>query len=427
MEFFKSTIISKFIKYLLYNTPTSLCPIIEHNDLMVEGVTYLKGTQILKCTKTGVFLESYSSLHPLYVDDDLLVTNSANGMKVLTGFSNGQQWVDDYLKVTNKFVAGSNINITAEFDVLGNYTLGHPYRGITENFISTAPYYDSHTHKYLGKYLRLLKTYYQLNLMPLYNCYANQEINEFKLINSKVQEVKDNNYKVLLVPIQFNQAYTIALDSSSKVNIYPVFYQNGLIKKGKDECITNDFLSSGNTFTFERMDFTSPVNVTIHNTEKKYFGFLNDLYLAIEVGSNNDNSLVVLEGTYSTSADTKIISADMLNVNDPQELDYALTSSCSLLELNDGIQHPFSDKLISYLLQHTVDTRTTNEYDIEKICNSLKTTPSYTDVWTNELRYLLFTEYMALPNKYNLNKKDILGFMDVDVENAIYKRYLSNA
>ena len=175
------------------------------------------------------------------------------------------------------------------------------------------------------------------------------------------------------------------------------------------------------------MEFTSPVNVTIHNTEKKYFGFLNDLYLAIEVGSNNDNSLVVLEGTYSTSADTKIISADMLNVNDPQELDYALTSSCSLLELNDGIQHPFSDKLISYLLQHTVDTRTTNEYDIEKICDSLKTTPSYTDVWTNELRYLLFTEYMALPNKYNLNKKDILGFMDVDVENAIYKRYLSNA
>jgi hypothetical protein len=70
---------------------------------------------------------------------------------------------------------------------------------------------------------------------------------------------------------------------------------------------------------------------------KEQFNYSKYLYLAIEVNAQNISTLSVIEGQYDTYKGTKVISADVLQFNDPQELDYALTSNLSLLNLNSQL------------------------------------------------------------------------------------------
>ena len=420
MDFFKSTIQSKLIKYLLYNTPLVTCPIIEHNDYMVKGVTYINNNQFLKCTESGIFKETHPSLFPLYVDDDLLVTDDAAAIELLVDIRKNI-WKKSPLVVTDNYVRGNTVKVSAEYDVVGTYVFGEFYNGYTNNFISTNSYYDSYTHKCLGDYLRMIQTCYNLNLLPLYNCYCNESISNVYLKNNKVIEGKTLN-KVLLVPIKFNKTYTISFNSPYEVKMYPILYNNGLMKTSKGEILSNMLLTSQNIKIFDNMRFENSVNLSINVDSKEYFNYSKYLYLAIEVSNQNTSTLSVIEGQYDTYKGVKVISADVLQFGDPQELDYALTSNLSLLNVNDGEQHPISDKLLSYLLRFTIDTRTDNEYELSELNDKFLNLKSI--FWSDDLRFKLFKEYMNIPNKYDLNKDDILGYIDLDVENAIYKRYL---
>ena len=225
-EFFKTTIISKFIKYLLMVTPIPNVSFLSDYDVMVEGNFYLYHGRIYKCNKTGIFNGSgivyknflYCS-ETVYCNDELCVTDS----------------VIDY--------GGKRL---AEYEVVDDYLEGQDIIGITELFHSSRSYYDIETHKKLGEYLRLLRSMYGLDLMSLYNCYCSYYVENIDISQGRLLEDYNVQYKVTLVPIKFNRTYTIALNASSTVFMKPVIYDGRLIKSktGRSYVYDNQYTNS---------------------------------------------------------------------------------------------------------------------------------------------------------------------------------------
>ena len=187
-EFFKSTLISKYIKYLLSYTPLPLYSVIEHDQFMVEGCTYIHKDKVLKCTKSGIFnanLEYRINSQNLCVSKTLTVKDDKKYPRFLSIIKRGSiKETYSPLVVTNNLVRIHNI-VFAEYDIINHYNFGEYKNGITKAYVSNSSYYDSDTHKCLGDYLRLVRNQYDVDLMPLYNCY-NYEVNNNISFNSKL-------------------------------------------------------------------------------------------------------------------------------------------------------------------------------------------------------------------------------------------------
>ena len=443
-QFFTSTLISKYIKYLLSYTPLPLYPIIRHNEYMVNGSIYLYKDKLLKCTKSGIFngLSVYDkTFNYLFVNEDVKVNETPNYMTIL--YRNGHT-VDSPLCVTDGLVY-VNEDIFAKYDLINDYVFGEEVTGITQKFVSNNSYYDSLTHKFLGDYLRLLNNYFDLNLMSLYNCYNCVTVNNIKILNN----VEDDNYvtdeissttKVLLVPIKFNTTYTIAMDCSQAMLVKAVICRNNNLVKintsGSDTTFISNIIGD-KPLQINGSSFNEPFYFTVsHRFERnnvymnddtklqKVHRFCNDLYMAIQVPIDFNSTVVVLEGSYSNESHNIICDVRVTTTKDSQTLDNALPSIPSLLHINDGNQHPFSDKLISYLLQNTIDTREFINENITQIQSAINYNPDHKGMWDNKLRYLLYHRYKNI-GRTDINQQDTLGYVDKDIEEAIRKGYMS--
>ena len=85
-KFFKSTLISSYIKYLLSCNPIPTYPVINTDDYLIAGATYIYKHDILKCTQSGRFNGIKSTnikSDYLYVSDDITVTDNNQIMKHL--------------------------------------------------------------------------------------------------------------------------------------------------------------------------------------------------------------------------------------------------------------------------------------------------------------------------------------------------------
>lgn len=96
---------------------------------------------------------------------------------------------------------------------------------------STSLIYDFHTHKYLGNFLRFLRDYHKLNLMPLYNCFTDHLISDVlvQVKNSAGQiistfDASDERYKIYAIPVKLFQKYTIAIQCAAKVQCCCTIY-----------------------------------------------------------------------------------------------------------------------------------------------------------------------------------------------------------
>lgn len=436
-EFFKSTIYSKAIKYILSQTPLPMYKTITSNDYIYKGNTYVYRNHIIECVESGIFIGVNAIKYVdtrLYVSNNITVTDSDFYItrftpRVIYDDEGNEVITYEYpLQVTNDLIR-MYYSPVAKIKLVDDFIFGKYIPGVTQKFVSNTDYYDSETHRYLGEYLRCLRDIKGIDLMSLYNCFDYKFVDNIKFTATGVKPVTSNGNRVTLIPIKFNKQYSIAIDCGYPLRATAVLYKNRIITDEINTTIKNylkvdnieDILFKDKLHIFNNISFTNPVSYKLDNETEYLSQYEKYLYLAIEIPNNNKSSIVVLEGDYLNVPETSI--ADIKEINNLP--DYALSlifrTKPELLYFNDKKQRPFSDKLLEYLLMNTIDSRDTTTNNISKIEDKIKYNPKYKGTWSNTLRYILYNRYMDVANSKNLNKFDILGFVDKNMENAIEK------
>lgn len=452
-QYFTNTIISKFIKYLLAYSPLPTYPTISTDDMIIEGCTYIYKYMVIKCTKTGLFRgikHNTAVTDHLYVNEYLQATDNDAVMEHWGKYTeNGESKIGwNYLPdeghedgtpgyggltVTDDVVRYNKMP-SAEVEFIDYFNFGHDYLNTTHRFISNYSYYDSETHRVLGEYLRCLRDIYDLDLMGMYNCFNYDYADNISLkMDSRGNGIvysSGEKTRLILVPIKFNKTYTIALDCSFPILMRSILYDRVLLKDTSGNLLTDRLAE--NIRQVNGATFNNPIEYSIHNEDRVLHDFESRLYLAIQVPKQLNSSIVVLEGSYSNSRGKRIVNVENLNSMSAGQVSELFRSNLSLLEKNDGKQHPFADKLIAYLLRYTIDTRDYIDDNIERIEDAIHYNPKHLEdfrkgIWDLDLRYVLFRNYLNLKNKSFLNKDDITGFVDKDIENAAMKGWIDYA
>ena len=426
-QFFTDTIESKFIKALLNNIELPIIPTATTGDWIVgndESVNseslvpscfYVFENSIIKCTKTGRLLETLEN--------------------------------EDTSKL-------------AEFEIIDSYNFGKKIIDLTEKYASSYSYYDGDTHYHLGQYLRCLRDIYGIDLMPFYNCFNYKIISDLYLVDDSNEfdymDINDEDYnsdvqqkyKVVAIPIKFDKTYTIALDCGTQVSLKSVFYGklgalNAITPSGYGGKLTDTLIevksdeSQHNKYslTYGITSFCHPFTYSISSsshsndvTDAEMKSYERNLYLIIQLPSNNTSSIVVLEGDYTNKAE-KIFNAEYINDLSSVQMNKFFLTQLQLMQFNDGNSYAFSNRLIEYLLDNVITSEDEITQNIERVQlyaselnkNTLVIDKeknynySFKGVWDNSLRAYIYRNYTHTRNK-NL---DINGFVDKDIEKYI--------
>ena len=292
----------------------------------------------------------------------------------------------------------------------------------TKNLKITTNSYDYYTHEYLGDYLRFQRDYYDIDLMPLYNCFNDRQCDlldiswEVAAGNNKIDIVfntKDQNYKIYMIPIKLFKEYTIAIDSELPIEMCCGLYSSRQDKRAKfadlPKATYKKVLSTrfSSPFLYSKLALT-PKNVSEHSdyllktlTNNRYYGADPEKFLAelaqnesalklfLKVPQANNSTIVILEGNYigwndyaTATSDTKTtikVNHTVINFENIQEEDdLPLITPLQLLRFNTGEQYPFADRLIEYLTGNaitSIDEITQNIARVQKaminrtVCN----------------------------------------------------------
>lgn len=379
-EFNTDTIESRFIKNLIYNTPIPIFKTIREGDWMTNTCSYIYKRDLMRCTKSGVFLGTGGD--------------------------------------------------AADYDINEDYVFGNYYPKFTQRYTSHNNYYDYETHEMLGNYLRCYRDIYGIDLMPFYNCFSGHYTDAFYLSNGKVINGANSLYKVALFPIRFNTEYTICIDCSDVLTITPLILSNETpivtVYEGTlrdlSRYIVDQSVTVGNS-SF-KVPFKYSVNISTLAEQIPLQRNEKHLYLAIQLPSTNDSSILVLEGDYTNLATNKVVDMTYINQLDEKIINELYLSPLSLMYLNDGNNYAFSDRLIEYLLLNVV----TSEETIENNITLFKTGSynfgqlSFPGIWVDSIRYNAYNYYK---NNYQKDLRlrfiDINGFIDKDVERLMLR------
>lgn len=409
-KFFTNNIVTKFINALVYNSLLPYVKTIRPNSYIVNGKTYIYKDKLIRCTRTGIFIPNFNdSITSLKCSSNLKVTNSG-------------------------LVVTSNLN-NSSYEIIGNYDIGMLSEGLRNRYIPKTSYYDSNLHENLGSYLRALRDIHGIDLMPFYNCFSYRVIEDIKLTPGGYEIGKEEGYKVVAIPIKFNQEYTIAIDCDTDVIMQSVFYNKfGLVRTelfGDIEYLT-DIIKERPTH-YKCLKFKEPVIYKVSDTDlsedsaRACEEYESELMLLIRLPDLNDSTITVLEGNY-TLPPTKInpseIPSDILDISIDKYNCY--TSELSLLQVNDHCIYPFSDRLVEYLLLNVIDSQETIDDNIGYVQNILYGKSRVNNVWEDTIKYDAFNTYMnagLYGNNKKVNKLDITGYVDKDMEKFLTNSY----
>lgn len=428
------------------------------NNRNWQYILSVKGPyQLILCTESGVIGDRPAGATFTVVQDfepaEVSYANYQSDYHYLSGDTyyivvkqdpnkNTSQW--DYILTYNGY-SGYLEDSVAQYDVVESYIPEQYYRLNTQRFLSPYDYYDSTTHKELGRLLRFYRSVYDLDLLPYYNCWDGSYMEGFVITDRGIDETSSTTNKLIRVPIKFNKKYTIAIDCNSEVRIVPIFSKlNDLLTVklgiGNEIDLSEQFLIKENLSIskYNQLSFTKPVVYSVPNTStdplstiegsvgnvdvtvSEFFQrYESDLYLIIQVPATNDSSIVVLEGDFTSINTTNIFDMQHLKSLSQQQFNDYLLSDLSLLMLNDRVSYPFADRLVEYLLDNVITNKDEIGEDIIRIRQKLNGSISYdanSVAWDEYLRKTIYDLYM---NSSKTSKLDISGFVDKDVEQFI--------
>ena len=357
---------------------------------------------------------------------------------------------DDSLYYKKDFSNISNEN----FQFITSYMEGNSYLNITDTLDIENKYYDVNTHIYLGKYLRFLRDYHNINLMSMYNCSINKILDKDISFTYENEEdnvtwsVIDNDiYIVPVSPTNFTNdtgtEYTIYVKDNFEVT--PVIYNAQKNIPIEDNNLIEYYNTNINSFLYKKCnragycqsnDYPYLYDLNI----KTFYNILNEDYeklynykdyfcLLIKVSKGYDGPIVVLEGNY-TNKNKGIIQFNNKNLT---SIKYSINKLINpqLLNKENNNNYLLADRLIEYLTDNAI-TAKSKEYDIEKVRKWLTTNieklklenkiniiypEGYEGIWSLEMTFDMIQLYYYYLNIYpNSNYYDFIGYCDSTME-----------
>lgn len=449
---------SRFIKNLLLNTYLPSFPIACAGDFIVADVMYTFGNSIIKCTGSGVLLDS---------------NNEYENVKFVN--QNGRQSpaCSDLIVCGADIICGVGIR-TAKYTTVSNFTTNKQISGVTSNFISHSTTYGAEIHKNLGKYLRWYKSAYDVDLMPLYNCFTNTETTHFHL-NADSEDnkfiVDGNNPDVITwtIPALPNKNYQIYINEPSRIFVGGVYLNElGRIKCNYDDKEYLDELLSTKPIAVEGSSYSRPIEFRVSTTDPTLLNYSNNFYIALQTPKNHTTSIVVIENdvlkhTAPVTSGEIFIDRDKGLWPDVGYHRFNPPIKSSLTTIPTSFNIPYSDRLIEYLLNNVIDTQEDISMNIYRLQKELGVLGKYNldkDVWSPLMKFLLYNKYFEHHSNFSVDKNyptekdlegipsskyvldmnnqvvglkniqykpstgsdvDILGFCDRDVENSLFR------
>lgn len=408
-------IISKFIKELLRTTEVPTIQVWKPGKPLIQGFMYVTKEYIVEALQD--FMPTKDDLGPQSASDS------------------------SYFKIIKPYVEGMH------------------YNGITSNYISNTPSYDAETHEYLGNYLRMYRDLHGIDLMPYYNCWNGTYTDKLRIDKNGISAYKrvlNDGKKVLIVPIKFNQDYTIYLNSTSPIN-YAIAYYDGFnllqtlpANSANLAFGTINHCSTTHPFLISKLQAAGSRYVTSGNTSGATADIRNILLeeyltLFIQVSDLNTTPITILEGNYT---DNNLLNLNYYNgdekitiINKLKNIEYntripegesiikiPINEYCrsvsSLTRTSESFA--FNDRLIEYLLLNVITNEDSITDNIERVQNYITSSKfrkafgenynrSFTKgVWDDDMQKYIYNIITRL-SKYT-STIDINGFVDKDTE-----------
>lgn len=349
-------------------------------------------------------------------------------------YKNGESYIEGENYIKNNFLYKK----TADGEkIVCNYKFGDYIPNITKTLAINSNIYDSHTHEYLGDYLRFIRDFTGVDLMSMYNCFSNNSPRYLDYKDPKTRTrfySKDSNYNIFMFPVKPNKKYTICLDCDTEISIFCGYYSSNSLVNSNTDFETNSLM------VISGCRFNKPF-IYDKLLDKEYNNKDKILKMFLKVPSNIKTSIVVLEGDYLLNTEFIIDenSQELANKNiyvlDEDTLEditkYNYVNRMQLVYINSNDKFLLADRLVEYLSNQAV---TPNDPIINNIArlqytlehtyvvnkeNNKQTYLSKDDIyhyglWEDNVRQALYT--YAEKNDIINKKFDVIGYLDKDVE-----------
>ena len=279
----------------------------------------------------------------------------------------------------------------SEFKFLDEYIYNYPTVNLTKRLEMTSAIYDNYTHEYLGDYLRFIRDYHNVDLMSMYNCFGKKRPSRIyytqQLSNTFTFEINtDNiNYNYYVVPVKFNQNYTIAVDSDIKWELVTLLYSNIFVEGVPSSLIKESYrVISGSKFSKPFLYSTN------FSCAKDCWQKEKNLVMLLKIPSEVNSSIVVLEGDY-TSWTNVIDGTQISNIiydDSAKNERIVYDSKCSLLNANLENSYPFADRLVEYLLENAITPIDKFQKNVGRIQDAVYSgdIKGYYGIWDDQLQ-----------------------------------------